>query len=72
LSGCPCRENQDSAFISADSYGYRNAKEGGFRIAHESPSFCNKNVKRLIEAAIKYKFQLRLGGILNGEDEKHG
>lgn len=30
----------------------------------------NKNVKRLIEAAIKYKFQLRLGGILNGEDEK--
>lgn len=30
----------------------------------------NKNVKRLIESAIKYNFQLRLGGILNGENEK--
>jgi glycosyltransferase involved in cell wall biosynthesis len=31
----------------------------------------NKNVRRLIEAAaIKYNFQLRLGGILNGEEEK--
>lgn len=30
----------------------------------------NKNVKRLIEAAIKYNFQLRLGGVLNGEEEK--
>lgn len=30
----------------------------------------NKNVKRLIQAAIKYNFQLRLGGILNGDAEK--
>ena len=30
----------------------------------------NKNVKRLVEAAIKYNFQLRLGGVLNGEVEK--
>ena len=30
----------------------------------------NKNVKRLIQAAIKYDFQLRLGGILNGDVEK--
>ena len=30
----------------------------------------NKNVKRLVEAAIKYNFQLRLGGILNGDVEK--
>ncbi|MBR7029833.1 MAG: glycosyltransferase [Prevotella sp.] len=30
----------------------------------------NKNVKRLIEAAIKYNFQLKLGGILNGKDEE--
>ena len=30
----------------------------------------NKNVRRLIEAAIKYNFQLRLGGVLNGEVEK--
>lgn len=29
----------------------------------------NKNVSRLIEAAIKYKFTLYLGGILNGECE---
>ena len=30
----------------------------------------NKNVKRLVEAAIKYQFPLNLGGILNGEQEK--
>lgn len=30
----------------------------------------NKNVKRLVEAAIKYQFSLKLGGILNGEQEK--
>lgn len=30
----------------------------------------NKNVKRLIQAAIKYDYQLRLGGILNGDVEK--
>lgn len=30
----------------------------------------NKNVKRLIKAAIKYQFPLKLGGILNGEKEK--
>lgn len=30
----------------------------------------NKNVKRLILAAIKYHFQLRLGGVLNGDVEK--
>lgn len=29
----------------------------------------NKNVSRLIQAAIKYGFELRLGGILNGKDE---
>lgn len=30
----------------------------------------NKNVRRLIEASIKYQFPLKLGGILNGESEK--
>lgn len=30
----------------------------------------NKNIPRLIQAAIKYGFELRLGGILNGKDEK--
>ncbi len=30
----------------------------------------NKNVARLIQAAVKYKFQLKLGGILNGKDEE--
>lgn len=29
----------------------------------------NKNVKRLVEAAVKYNFPLKLGGILNGEQE---
>lgn len=30
----------------------------------------NKNVRRLIEAAKKYRFQLVLGGVLNGRDEE--
>lgn len=30
----------------------------------------NKNVQRLIEAAIKYGFQLKLGGVLNGEAQE--
>jgi glycosyltransferase involved in cell wall biosynthesis len=30
----------------------------------------NKNIKRLIQAAVRYNFQLRLGGILNGEEER--
>ena len=30
----------------------------------------NKNVKRLVEAAVKYGFQLKLGGVLNGDDER--
>lgn len=30
----------------------------------------NKNVSRLIQAAVKYGFELRLGGILNGTDEE--
>lgn len=30
----------------------------------------NKNVSRLIQAAIKYRFQLYLGGVLNGKDEE--
>lgn len=30
----------------------------------------NKNVERLVEAAIKYQYPLKLGGILNGEGEK--
>ena len=30
----------------------------------------NKNVARLIQAAIKYKFELYLGGVLNGKEEE--